>query len=275
MNPAAVVPFYFQSNPIRTITIDDQPWFVAADVCAAIGLDNPTMALKKIPEKHSALNRIEGRGDQAREVNTISEPGLYRLVLRSDKPQAEPFMEWITAEVLPAIRKTGRYAFDEDDFFVPTTGGPATVTVPRLEEAARGVKAAMIMARAYGWRNEQARQYTNRLVKDITGIDTLALLNIPEPPAIESTIPGELRQGVARIVGEYLRDRCNLGAPGKVSSRALYDDFCAWFADRHPGATPPPHPLFGTAMSNHCARGKSNNKRYYTGIAFKEMEVLQ
>lgn len=275
MNAPAVVPFYFQSNQIRTVTIDDQPWFVAADVCAAIGLENPTKALSRIPEKHHTLNRIQGVDGKPRETNTISEPGLYRLVLRSDKPQAEPFMEWITAEVLPSIRKTGRYAFNEDDFFVPATDGPAAVTVSRLEEAARGVKAAMILARAYGWRNEQARQYTNKLVKDITGIDTLALLNIPEPPAIDQPQPGDLRRGVARIVGQYLQERCNLGTPGKVSSRALYDDFRAWFANRHPGTTPPPHPIFGAAMSNYCPRGKSNNERYYTGISLKEMEVVQ
>lgn len=274
MNTAPVVPFYFQSNPIRTITIDDQPWFVAADVCAALGLDNITMALQRVPENHKGVNRIDTPGGK-QQANTISEPGLYRLVLRSDKPQAEPFMEWITAEVLPAIRKTGRYSFDEDDFFVPTTGGPATVTVPRLEEAARGVKAAMIMARAYGWRNDQARQYTNRLVKDITGIDTLALLDIPEPPASESSLPGELRQGVERIVGEYLQDRCDLGAPGKVSSKAMYDDFIAWFAEHHPGAAPPPHPIFGAAMGAYCHRGKNNHERFYTGVAFKEMEVAQ
>ncbi len=44
-----------------------------------------------------------------RQMNAVDEPGLYRLILRSDKPQAEPLMEWVTAEVLPAIRKTGSY----------------------------------------------------------------------------------------------------------------------------------------------------------------------
>ena len=171
------------------------------------------------------------------------------------------------------LRKTRHYSFGDDDYFVPATEGPATVTVPRLEEAARCVKASMIMARAYGWRNEQARQYADRLVKEITGIDTLSLLNIPELPAIVSPRSHELRPGLARIVGQYVQDRCNLGGHGKISSKALYDDFSNWFAEHHPGEIPPPHTIFGAAMGAHCSRGKSNRERFYTGIAFKEMEV--
>lgn len=226
----------------------------------------------KIPERHLALIRIKCKRREF-EVNTIAEPGLYRLILRSDKPQAEPFMEWITSEVPPAIRKTGRYSFDEDDYIVPATEGPATVTVPRLEEAARYVKASMIMARAYGWRNEQARQYANKLVKEITGIDTLALLNIPELPAIASPRSHELLPGLARIVGQYVQDRCNLGGHGKISSKALYDDFSNWFAEHYPGETPPPHTIFGAAMGAHCSRGKNNREQFYTCITFKEKEV--
>ena len=110
----AVTPFCFKDCLIRTVTIDNDPWFVAKDVCAAIGLDNPTKALLKVPEKHKGLNRIQGKRGEY-DVNIVSEPGLYRLVLRSDKPEAEPFMEWVTAEVLPAIRKTGGYQMPSQD----------------------------------------------------------------------------------------------------------------------------------------------------------------
>jgi len=109
MSNLAVVPFYFQANEIRTISIDNEPWFVAKDVCDCLGLDNVTKALLKVPESHKGVNPIQTLGG-IQQVNVIDESGLYRLVLRSDKPQAEPFMEWVTAEVLPQIRKTGAYA---------------------------------------------------------------------------------------------------------------------------------------------------------------------
>ena len=108
MNESAVVPFYFQENEVRTITINNEPWFVAKDVCDILGLGNVTNALLKVPAQHLTLIELRS-GGQIREMNAVSEPGLYRLILRSDKQQAEPFMEWVTAEVLPSIRKTGGY----------------------------------------------------------------------------------------------------------------------------------------------------------------------
>ncbi len=110
MNNAAVVPFYFQGNEIRSISDErNNPWFVAKDVCDALGLEHITNALSKVPDHHLTVIRLQS-GDQMREMKIVDEPGLYRLVLRSDKPQAEPFMEWVTEEALPAIRKTGSYS---------------------------------------------------------------------------------------------------------------------------------------------------------------------
>ncbi len=105
----AVVPFQFETHEIRTIKDEkNEPWFVAKDICDVLGLENVTNAIRSIPEKHKGVNLIKTLGGK-QTVNIISEPGLYRLVLRSDKPQAEPFMDWVTEEVLPSIRKRGFY----------------------------------------------------------------------------------------------------------------------------------------------------------------------
>ncbi len=114
MNELAVVPFYFQEKEVRAITIGDEPWFVARDVCAILGLDNVTNAIARVPENHKGVNPINTPGG-IQQMITVDEPGLYRLILRSDKPQAEPFMEWVTEEVLPTIRKTGSYGTVSDD----------------------------------------------------------------------------------------------------------------------------------------------------------------
>src|SRR5690606_32726212 len=92
---------------VRVVKIDGEPWFVAADVCGAVGISNPTMALRRLDQDERTLSQIEG---SHRPTNLVSESGLYSLILRSDKPEAKRFKRWVTHEVLPTIRKTGGYA---------------------------------------------------------------------------------------------------------------------------------------------------------------------
>lgn len=97
------------SFTVRTLLRDGEPWFVAADVCAALAIGNTTDALRRLDADEQALGSIEGisRGNDA--ANLINESGLYSLVLGSRKPEAKQFKRWVTSEVLPAIRKTGGY----------------------------------------------------------------------------------------------------------------------------------------------------------------------
>lgn len=91
---------------IRTVILNGEPWFIAADVCKILGISNPTDALNKGLEDFERARFNLGRQGEA---NIISESGFYTLVLRSRKPIAKPFRIWVTSEVLPAIRKTGKY----------------------------------------------------------------------------------------------------------------------------------------------------------------------
>lgn len=98
---------------IRTVTINNEPWFVAKDVCDILGVTNPSDALNKGLEDFERARFNLGRQGEA---NIISESGFYTLVLRSRKPIAKPFRLWVTQEVLPQIRKTGGYIpVQEDD----------------------------------------------------------------------------------------------------------------------------------------------------------------
>lgn len=106
MNEVTV--FNFNQSQVRTVIKDGEPWFVAKDICDILSLDNVGQALVRIPDYHKGVSLTDTLGGKQR-ISVISESGLYRLVLRSDKPQAEPFIEWVTSEVLPAIRKTGKY----------------------------------------------------------------------------------------------------------------------------------------------------------------------
>ena len=101
--------FQFRDKfPVRVSDRDGAPWFVAADVCKALDLANPRNAVARLDEDERATVQISD-GGQPRKFNIISESGLYALIIRSNKPEAREFRKWVTAEVLPAIRRTGRY----------------------------------------------------------------------------------------------------------------------------------------------------------------------
>lgn len=91
---------------IRTITKDNETWFVASDICRSLDLSNPTMAMQRIDDDEKAKFNL---GLSGGETNCVNEYGLYSLVLASRKREAKDFKRWITHEVLPSIRKTGSY----------------------------------------------------------------------------------------------------------------------------------------------------------------------
>lgn len=91
---------------IRGGLIDNEPYFVFVDVCSTLDIKNPSDAIKQIDEDERARLNLGRQG----EAWAINESGLYRLIMRSDKPNAKPFQKWVTKEVLPSIRKHGIYA---------------------------------------------------------------------------------------------------------------------------------------------------------------------
>ena len=93
---------------IRTLTIDGEPWFVAADVCKALELGNPSMTVERLDADEKGISSIDTLGGKQR-MAIINEPGLYSVILCSRKPGAKAFKRWITHEVIPAIRKYGGY----------------------------------------------------------------------------------------------------------------------------------------------------------------------
>ena len=90
---------------VRTIFVNNQVWFCIKDVCDILELKNPTAVAQRLDEDERAKFNLGRQG----ETNFTNESGLYTLILRSDKKEAKPFRKWITSEVIPAIRKTGKY----------------------------------------------------------------------------------------------------------------------------------------------------------------------
>lgn len=108
-----MVPFVFDERLMRAmLRAEDDFWFVAKDACAILGLENVSQAISFLDDDEKfILTNSEGnpRAGIPRQLNLISESGLYALIFRSRKPEAKAFAKWVRSEVLPSIRKTGGY----------------------------------------------------------------------------------------------------------------------------------------------------------------------
>lgn len=115
--------FHYRTWPVRTVQVEGEPWFVAADICAILGLANNREALARLDTDEKASVSIADTSFSYRQTVTVlavSEPGLYSLVLRSRKSEARAFRRWITHEVIPALRTKGLYRVGADDSTVPS-----------------------------------------------------------------------------------------------------------------------------------------------------------
>ena len=104
--------FNFSGQDVRIITINDEPWFVVADIAKVLGASNSRSLAQMVDEEDKGKQSLHSGSD----ATIVNESGLYTILLRSNNPQAKPFRRWVTSEVLPTIRKHGTY-----NAKVPTT----------------------------------------------------------------------------------------------------------------------------------------------------------
>ena len=121
-----------QFGNVRVVMRDDEPWFVAADVCRALDVGNPSQALTRLDEdeKMTTLISNEGAASGKSSMAFVNEPGLYALVLSSRKKEARAFKRWITHEVIPDIRKHGMYM--TSSIVQQVVGNPILLSWPLL-----------------------------------------------------------------------------------------------------------------------------------------------
>lgn len=101
--------FNYQSNQVRTIMRNGEPWFVLKDVCAVLGIANHKNVASRLEDDEKDVVHLADPIGRMQETTIVSESGLYNVILRSDKPEAKPFRKWVTSEVLPTVRKHGAY----------------------------------------------------------------------------------------------------------------------------------------------------------------------
>ena len=132
-----ITPFFFESAPVRTAEIDGAPWFVAADVCSALGFGNARQAVATHVDSDDVqqMDTIDSMG-RTQSINVVNESGMYALTFGSKLESAKRFKKWVTSEVLPAIRKTGSYTAPGAAPSTPATER-ATIAMMVAESAAR------------------------------------------------------------------------------------------------------------------------------------------
>lgn len=174
----AVEMFDFQGQVMRTLVIDGDPWFVAADVCRVLEHTNPTVAVARLDDDERAKFNL-GRQGQATIVN---EPGLYALILGSRKAEAKAFKRWITHDVLPQIRRTGKYAGAQQiEYQIPQTYAAAlelaALQAKEIEEKELAIAQAAPKVAAYDALMDAEGFYTMEAVAKLGGIGRTTLFN--------------------------------------------------------------------------------------------------
>ena len=169
--------FSYGEQQVRTVLVDDEPWWVLADVCKVLGQKNPRAVAARLDEdEKNTVTLTDGIRGNPR-VNVVNESGLYAVILRSDKPEAKAFKRWVTHEVLPSIRQTGAYAAPAQP---PVNTVPvAEPVVPELPADVR-LKRAELLIRAAEHpalpQDEQVR-LLNQAAMDLTGMGVKSSVN--------------------------------------------------------------------------------------------------
>jgi len=178
------VPLAFKDHPIRTVVEDGNPWFAARDVARALNLVWHGSILSSIPEPWKRVRSFltqskSNRGGGSRDMTTISEPAVYKLAFRSNKPEADEFTNWVASEVLPAIRKTGQFQARPEP----------TPVLPRRSTAKERNRLAALMDAYIGAMevtpNPEAYKAAWRKIHRLFGVKDIAHLTVDQLPVAE------------------------------------------------------------------------------------------
>jgi hypothetical protein len=132
-----ITPFIYEDHAVRTALVNGEPMFVARDVCDVLGIQEPANVLRDFPKSEKGMYKTHTLGGRQYLI-TVNEPGLYRLIFQSRKPEAERFKTWLFTEVLPQIRKTGGYGsiqegIDTGEIYSLFSGDPS-MTIRRINK---------------------------------------------------------------------------------------------------------------------------------------------
>ena len=196
MQEQCITPFTSPDfGEIRTIEIDNEPWFVAKDVCNALGLANVSRALASIDsefikEANITLSNVHTGG---RKPQIIAEPALYALISKSNKPEAKAFQRWVYGEVLPAIRKRGGYMVaKEDETPMETVSRALLIVKDALDRKTEELERTQSILKSTEIENEVLEKEHGKLLAENTELKPKALFADAVATSKQSILVGEL-----------------------------------------------------------------------------------
>jgi len=234
MSAVALQSFGFGDQLVRVFDRDGTAWFVANDVCASLEIENPRNAMARLEDDEKGVHTMDTLGG-AQQMTIISESGVYALIFTSRKSAAKRFRKWVTQEVLPAIRETGRYEVPppaaNEDRVLDMQGVLGT------SDDRHAIKTALLLINTYKdlYGQQAGRDMLMKLGFPVPGVE------LPQAPAPGQTGPveGDLHQwSMAAGVKPSRRDATHL--------RELYDSYVKWCSATQ--ATPMHSQKFRDAM---------------------------
>lgn len=212
-----IIPFDYGDHLIRVVRDETgEPWWVAKDICKVLEIQNSRDAVKKLKDDEKGVDKIYTlKGEQ--NAITVNESGLYRLIFRSNKPEAEKFREWIFKDVLPSIRKTGSYTLPGSD--------PGGLLLDGATKKAGNMYFPMAKL------VESADKY-------LEGKAALTALNyftgMPVDDLIEELETKKLNRNIGSFgwlrhaVEDFLAEECEFSDEYQVQATEIYKAFCSW-----------------------------------------------
>ena len=255
MNTASMVPFAFGDNMVRLVRDDaGDPWFLAKDVCRVLELGNVSKALRGLDEDEKAdisISDVSSNGvRQARSMLIITESGLYALVFRSRKQEAKAFSKWVRSEVLPTLRRTGRYAMPGMD-----SAGPEVLhhVKPAVRERLLSTAQRVINMNGGGTLEEVEALFLRycQLISHGTAV----------PGAGEAHIDAAIEKEILRFAEEC----CQPDGNNRIQATRLYTAFARWWQKKHREPAPSMH-LFGRVLPQLYRKTKCGGHTWYLNI---------
>ena len=177
--------FSYGKQTVRTVFVEDEPWWVLTDVCKVLGTANASKTASRLDDDEKMIitqgYSHSGLRGGAQRMIVVSESGLYSVILRSDKPEAKAFKRWVTHTVLPSLHGAGTYGSEvvETSPPVPTPVPVAVLTAPDLPDSAV-LKRAELLIRASehpALSQEEQLRLLNRAAMDLTGTGIKSVQN--------------------------------------------------------------------------------------------------
>lgn len=256
MTGAVLQSFIYEAEAVRVVMLEDKPWWVAADIAAQLGYRHTPSMVRMLGDHQKGVHKAHTLGGD-QELTIISEGGLFKCILRSKRPEAEKFGDWVTDELLPTLRLTGRYEIAND----------AIVEHPQMPDEIDALRTKLAIAReariVFGLKHARRAWRLIGLLPELTG-------GMDEGSAQSHFVPAVIAH-LHKSVCDWLEVRTESVPGHRVPSQALYADYIDWGkAEGISGNELVSLTGFGRALSNMGIGNVKSDRIYRVGIKLLE-----